>query len=36
MGVGIKVVLTDYESWGVDRPEDVVRVEQILREKRSR
>jgi 3-deoxy-manno-octulosonate cytidylyltransferase (CMP-KDO synthetase) len=35
MGVPIKVVLTDYESWGVDTPEDVIRVEKLLREKGS-
>jgi len=35
MGVNIKVVLTDYESWGVDTPEDVIRVEQMIKEKRS-
>ena len=34
MGVAIKVVLTDYESWGVDTPEDVIRVEKLLREKK--
>jgi 3-deoxy-manno-octulosonate cytidylyltransferase (CMP-KDO synthetase) len=36
MGVGIKVVLTEYESWSVDTPEDVVIVEQLLKEKRNR
>jgi 3-deoxy-manno-octulosonate cytidylyltransferase (CMP-KDO synthetase) len=35
MGAKIKVTLTDYESWGVDTPEDVIRVEQILKAKRS-
>ncbi len=36
MGIRIKVVLTDYESWGVDEPKDVVQVEQLIKEKRSR
>jgi 3-deoxy-manno-octulosonate cytidylyltransferase (CMP-KDO synthetase) len=30
MGAKIKVILTDYESWGVDTPEDVIRVEEII------
>jgi 3-deoxy-manno-octulosonate cytidylyltransferase (CMP-KDO synthetase) len=35
LGVPIKVVLTDYESWGVDNLEDVLKVEDILKQKRS-
>ena len=34
LGVALKVVLTDYESWGVDTPEDVIRVEEIMKSKR--
>jgi len=36
LGARIKVVETDYESWGVDTPEDVVRVEQIMKERSAR
>jgi 3-deoxy-manno-octulosonate cytidylyltransferase (CMP-KDO synthetase) len=32
-GIGIAVVRVDYESLGVDRPEDVARVEKLLRSK---
>jgi 3-deoxy-manno-octulosonate cytidylyltransferase (CMP-KDO synthetase) len=31
LGLKIKVILTDFESWGVDTPEDVLRVEKILK-----
>jgi 3-deoxy-manno-octulosonate cytidylyltransferase (CMP-KDO synthetase) len=31
MGASIKVVLTEYESWGVDTLEDVVRVEELIK-----
>jgi 3-deoxy-manno-octulosonate cytidylyltransferase (CMP-KDO synthetase) len=32
-GIGIAVVQVDYDSIGVDVPEDVARVEQLLRNK---
>jgi len=35
LGARIKVVLTDYESWGVDTPEDVIRVEELIQNRRS-
>lgn len=31
LGAKIKVLLTDYESWGVDTPEDVIRVEEMMK-----
>ncbi len=31
LGAKIKVILTKCESWGVDSPEDVIRVEEILK-----
>ena len=31
LGARIKVVQVDHESWGVDTPDDVMRVEQILK-----
>lgn len=34
LGAKIKVVQVDHESWGVDTPEDVGKIEQILAEKR--
>ncbi len=33
LGARIKVVRTDHESWGVDVPEDVLKVESLLRER---
>ena len=33
LGAKIKVVMTDYDSWGVDTPEDVIRVEKLLRQR---
>jgi 3-deoxy-manno-octulosonate cytidylyltransferase (CMP-KDO synthetase) len=36
MGAKIKVLETNYDSWGVDTPEDVIRIEKILQQKRSR
>jgi 3-deoxy-manno-octulosonate cytidylyltransferase (CMP-KDO synthetase) len=32
-GIGMAVVRVEYESMGVDRPEDVARVEELLRGK---
>ncbi len=34
MGWKIKVILTDFESWGVDTPEDVLKVESIMSRKK--
>ncbi|MDZ4676926.1 MAG: 3-deoxy-manno-octulosonate cytidylyltransferase [Oligoflexia bacterium] len=31
LGATIRVILTQYDSWGVDTPEDVIRVEEILK-----
>lgn len=31
LGAKIKVVLTDYDSWGVDTPDDVIKVENKLK-----
>lgn len=33
MGIDIQVILTNFESWGVDQPEDVVQIERILNKK---
>ncbi|MBK9293164.1 MAG: 3-deoxy-manno-octulosonate cytidylyltransferase [Oligoflexia bacterium] len=30
LGIDIQVILTNFESWGVDQPEDVVQIERIL------
>jgi 3-deoxy-manno-octulosonate cytidylyltransferase (CMP-KDO synthetase) len=30
MGYTVRVILTNFESWGVDRPEDVLKVEELL------
>jgi 3-deoxy-manno-octulosonate cytidylyltransferase (CMP-KDO synthetase) len=36
LGAKVKVILTDYESWGVDTPEDVIRIEEIIQSRRTR
>jgi 3-deoxy-manno-octulosonate cytidylyltransferase (CMP-KDO synthetase) len=33
MGIDIQVILTKFESWGVDHPEDVLQIERILAKK---
>ena len=33
LGARIKVLKVDYESWGVDAPEDIEKVEDLLRKK---
>ncbi len=35
LGARIKVVKVDHESWGVDTPEDVIKVEALLKSRRS-
>lgn len=33
LGARIKVVKTDHESWGVDHPEDIQKIERMMRER---
>lgn len=35
LGARIKVITVDHESWGVDTPDDVQKIEKIIREKRA-
>jgi 3-deoxy-manno-octulosonate cytidylyltransferase (CMP-KDO synthetase) len=34
LGAKIKVVRTEHESWGVDTPEDVAKIEALLKEQK--
>lgn len=35
LGARIKVIAVDHDSWGVDTPDDVQKIEKIMREKRA-